>query len=137
MTHTRLAAVTMSLVLGLCTPAFAQLAKDAAIAKSEAILRNLQKDAAAVVVKDFNPKLAQAISAETLGAVWVQLTGKFGALKSVDERREGQLQGYQAVELMLSFEKEKLVQRTVFDGDGKIAGLAFQPAAMALLPAAK
>jgi hypothetical protein len=137
MTRIRLAALAMGLVLGLGSSAFAQLAKDAAIAKSEAILRNLQKDAAAAVVKEFNPKMAQAMSADTLGAVWVQLTSQFGALKSIDERRDGQLQGYQAVELMLTFEKEKLVQRTVFDADGKVAGLAFLRAALALLPAAK
>jgi hypothetical protein len=29
------------------------------------------------------------------------------------------------------------VQRSVFDGDGKIAGLVYQPVSMAVLPAAK
>lgn len=129
--------IAIGLVLSLSSPSHAQLGKDAAIGKSEAILRNLQKDAAAEVVKDFNPKMAQAMPADTLGAVWVKLTSQFGALKSIDERREGQLQGFQAVELMLSFEKEKLVQRTVFDGEGKIAGLGFLRAAMALLPPGK
>jgi hypothetical protein len=42
-----------------------------------------------------------------------------------------------AVELILSFEKERVVQRIVFDADGKIAGLAYNPANMAMLPAAK
>ncbi len=127
----------MALVLGLGSPTFAQLGKDAAIAKSEVILRNLQKDAIAEIVKEFNPKVAQAISADTLKAVWIKLTSQFGAVKSVDERREGQLQGFQAVELILSFEKEKLVLRTVFDGEGKVAGLSFQPASMARLSAGK
>jgi len=137
MKRIRLLTVALGLVLGLCSPTFAQMGKEVAIAKSEAILKNLQKDAIAEIVKEFNPKMAQAISAETLRAVWVKLTGQFGAVKSVDERREGQLQGFQAVELMLSFEKERLVQRTVFDGEGKVAGLSFQPASMALLPAGK
>ena len=42
-----------------------------------------------------------------LKAVGQALVAKFGAFKSIDERREGQMEGRQAVELFLSFEKEK------------------------------
>ncbi len=109
----------------------------ALIGKAEAVLKNLQDGRYADVVKEFNPVVEKAIPEERLRAVWEMLTAQFGAVKSIDERRSGELKGYRAVELILAFEKERVVQRVVFDGDGKIAGLAYQPASMAVLPAAK
>jgi hypothetical protein len=47
------------------------------------------------------------------------------------------MEGRQAVELILAFEKETIVQRLVFDGEGKIAGFVFRPKSMAVLPANK
>jgi hypothetical protein len=35
------------------------------------------------------------------------------------------------------FERKRVVQRVVFDADGKIAGLAYNPANMAVLPTTK
>ena len=127
----------LTLMLAFAVPVAAQLADAAAIAKAEAILKNLQDDKAADVFKEFDAKMAQAISEAQLGAVWQSMVGKFGAVKSIDERRVGLLKGMQAVELMLTFDSEKVVQRVVFTNDGRIAGLAFQPASMALLPAVK
>lgn len=109
----------------------------AMIGKAEAVLKNLQDGRYAEVVKEFNPVMEKAIPEEKLRAVWEMLTAQFGAVKSIDERRSGELKGYRAVELILSFERERVVQRVVFDSDGKIAGLAYQPASMAVLPAAK
>src|SRR5918994_2738811 len=127
----------LTFMLAFAVPLVAQLADAAAIAKAEAILKNLQDDKAADVFKEFDVKMAEAISEAQLGAVWQSMVGKFGAVKSIDERRVGLLKGMQAVELMLTFDNEKVGQRGVFTNDGGIAGLAFQPANMALLPAAK
>ena len=77
--------------------------------------------------------MEKAIPEERLRGVWEMLSAQFGAVKSIDERRSGELKGFRAVELILAFEKERVVQRVVFDGDGKIAGLAYQPASMAVL----
>jgi hypothetical protein len=107
------------------------------IEKAEAVLKNLQDGRFAEVVSQFNPVMTNAIPEEKLRGVWETMIAKFGAVKSIDERRTGEMKGYQAVELILTFEKERVVQRVVFDGDGQIAGLAFQPASMAQLPAAK
>ena len=127
----------LMLMLALAAPVAAQLTDAAATAKAEAILKNLQDDKAGDVFKEFDAKMAQAISAAQLQAVWQSMVGKFGAVKSIDERRVGLLKGMQSVELLLTFETENVVQRVVFTNDGQIAGLAFQPASMALLPAAK
>ena len=127
----------LTFMLAFAVPVDAQLADAAAIAKAEAILKNLQDDKAGDVFREFDAKMAQAISEAQLGAAWQSMVGKFGAVKSIDERRVGLLKGMQAVELMLTFDSEKVVQRVVFTNDGRIAGLAFQPASMALLPAVK
>jgi hypothetical protein len=109
----------------------------ALIGRAEALLKNLQAGRYADVVKEFDPKMVQAIPEERLRAVWEMLTAQFGAVKSIEERRSGELKGLQAVELILAFERERVVQRVVFGADGKIAGLAYNPANMAMLPAAR
>ena len=115
---------------------FAQ-SDSAAIGKAEAILKNLQDGKFAEIVAQFDPVMAKAIPEERLRSVWQSLTEQFGAVKSIDERRSGELKGYRAVELILTFERERVVQRMVLDGEGRIAGLAYQPASLAALPAAK
>lgn len=109
----------------------------ATIGKAEAVLKKLQDGRYGEVVKEFNPVMEKAIPEEKLRGVWEMLAAQFGAVKNIEERRSGELKGYRAVELILAFERERVVQRVVFDGDGKIAGLAYQPASMALLPSAK
>jgi hypothetical protein len=112
----------------------AQLSKEAAIAKAEAILKNLQDGKAAEVVKEFDARMAQEIPEAKLQAGWSNISGQLGAFKGIKERREGLIEGRQAVELILEFEKETAVQRAVFDKDGKISGLVFRPASAAVLP---
>jgi hypothetical protein len=81
--------------------------------------------------------MAKAVPEDRLRAVWDAMSVQFGAVKSIDERRTGELKGLRAAELILTFEQERVVQRVVFDNDGKVAGLVYQPAGMALLPPAK
>lgn len=125
-----------ALLLAFGSIVFAQ-SDSAAIGKAEAILKNLQDGRFAEIVAQFDPVMAKAIPEERLRSVWQSLTEQFGTVKSIDERRSGELKGYRAVELILTFEREQVVQRMVLDGEGRIAGLAYQPASMAALPAAK
>jgi hypothetical protein len=129
--------VAVVVVLGLSVPTFAQLAKDAAIAKAEAILENLQDGKTADVVKELDARLTKELPETKIQSGWSALVTKFGAFKGITERREGQMEGRQAVELFLSFEKETIVQRTVFDTEGKVAGLVFRPANLSVLPPKK
>ena len=132
----RLCGQVCALLLTVGGIVFAQ--QDAAgIAKAEALLKNLQDGKYSEIVKDFDPKMTQAIPEERLRAVWEMLTAQFGAVKSIDERRSGDLKGLRAVELILSFERERVVQRVIFGSDGKIAGLAYNPASMAVLQQGK
>ena len=115
----------------------AQFSSEAAIAKAEAIFKNLQEGRTSDVVKEFNAQMSAAVPEDKLKPMWPAFTAKFGAFKGIDERREGQVQGRQAVELFLAFEKEKVVQRVVFDGEGKVAGLVFRPLDGSVLPPKK
>jgi Protein of unknown function (DUF3887) len=127
----------VALVVGLAIPLFAQLSRDAAIAKAEAVLKNLQDGKTADIVKDFDARLTQDLPETKLKAAWPGLVAQFGAFKSIADRREGQMKDRQAVELILAFEKETIVQRAVFDNEGKVAGLVFRPLSSAVLPASK
>ena len=121
----------------LATPPAVQLSSEAAIAKAEAIFRSFQEGKTAEIVKEFDARLAADVPEEKLKPMWPAFTAKFGAFKGIDERREGQMEGRQAVELFLSFEKEKVLQRVVFDKDGKVAGLVFRPVSASVLPPKK
>ena len=137
MLKTRSIATLLVFAIGLSSSAFAQLAKDAAITKAEAVLKNLQAGKTADIVKEFDAKLTGALPEAKLAAVWSGLVSKFGAFKQIQERREGPFKDRQAVELILAFEKETIVNRFVFDNEGKVSGLVFQPLASAVLPPAK
>jgi hypothetical protein len=125
----------ISALVVVAAPIVAAQSDSATIGKAEAVLKNLQDGKYAEVVKEFNPVMVNAIPEEKLRGAWEMLTMQFGKVTGIDERRSGELKGLRAVELILSFERERVVQRIVFDGDGMIAGLAYQPASMALLPA--
>jgi hypothetical protein len=126
-----IAAAVVACAVGLASP---QLAKDAAIAKAEAILKNLQDGNAADIVKELDAKIAAELPESKLKPAWTGLVGKFGAFKGITERREGLVKDRQAVELFLAFEKETVVQRAVFDKDGKVSGLVFRPVSGSVLP---
>ena len=133
----RFGITTCVVVLVLGSGLVAQLDPATTIAKSEALLKNLQDGKFADVFREFNPVMAKAIPEEKLRAVWDAMNAQFGALKSIDERRSGELKGLRAAELILTFEMQRVVQRVVFDDDGKVAGLVYQPDSMAVLPPAK
>ena len=129
--------LVIGIFVAVATPASAQLSSEAAIAKAEAIFKSFQESRTADIVKEFDARMAAEVPEEKLKPMWPAFTAKFGAFKWIDERREGQMEGRQAVELFLSFEKEKVLQRVVFDKDGKVAGLVFRPVSASVLPPKK
>jgi hypothetical protein len=56
------------------TPLRAQLSKEAAIAKAEAILKNLQDGKTAEVIKEFDARMTQEIPEAKLQAGWANIT---------------------------------------------------------------
>ncbi len=122
------------IAISLSSPAFAQLPRDTAIAKAEAILKNLQDGKTADIVKEFDARMTKELPEARLTTAWSSLVSKFGAFKQIQERREGPFKDRQAVELILVFDTDTILSRVVFDKDGKVAGLVFQPLASAVLP---
>ena len=87
--------VTISVaVLVFSSGLVAQLDSAASISKAETILKNLQDGKFADVVREFNPMMANAIPEEKLRAVWQAMGAQFGAVKSIDERRSGELKDF-------------------------------------------
>ncbi len=130
------ASIVVAVILSL-SPHSTQLSRDVAIAKAETILQHLRDGKTADIVKEFDARMTQDLPEDRLKTAWPGVVQKFGAFKGVTERREGQVEGRQAVELILAFEKETIVQRVVFDKDGKVSGLVFRPLSLAALPASK
>lgn len=128
------AVLIAGLIAGGGAPALAQLTRDAAIAKAETILRHMQEGKTGDIIKEFDGRMKEGLPEIKLTGAWTTVVGQFGAFKSITERREGQVKGRQAVELILAFAKETVVLRTVFDGEGRVAGLIFQPLSLARLP---
>ena len=127
----------LALVVLVTASLQAQMPKEAAIAKAESMLKNLREGRTAEVVKEFDDRMAKELPEAKLKPVWAALVSQFGAFKSVVERREGRMQDRQAVELILAFEKQTIVHRTVFDAADRVAGLVFRPLDAAVLPATK
>jgi hypothetical protein len=130
-------ALTMTMVVGVFLPALEQMSREAAIAKTETILENLKAGNTSALVKELDDKMAQALPESKLQAAWPAVIGQFGTFKQIDERREGRYQGRQTVELILAFEKNTIVMRTVYDDAGKVGGLVFRPKDQAVLSPAK
>ena len=64
-------------------------------------------------------------------ALWDSLLASFGAFQEAGARRASSAEGYDVIELTLVFDRAKLIQRTVFDGGGRVAGLFFVPGEVA------
>ena len=127
--------VAVALCVCFSIPVAAQLRQDVAISRAEALLKNLQDGRTADIVKEFDERLTKELPEAKLKPVWQGLVSQFGAFKGIAERREGPMQDRQAVELILSFEKQTIVHRTVYDSAGRVAGLVFRPLDGAVLPA--
>jgi hypothetical protein len=132
-----LPALALAFTAGLFPPAPLQLDRNAAIAKAEKILEHLQNDRSADVVREFDARMTAELPAAKLEPAWRGVIAQFGPFKGIVERREGRVKDRQTVELFLAFEKDTIVQRAVFDGDGKLSGLVFRPVTASVLPPAK
>lgn len=76
-----------------------------------------------------NADMQKAMPPATLSEIWQGLEAEMGAFLSADKSgaQAGQTDGYGVVEMPLQYEKGTLIQRTVFDAQGQIAGLFFRP----------
>jgi murein DD-endopeptidase MepM/ murein hydrolase activator NlpD len=104
-------------------------------AQRDAVARALLTDFTAgrfdAAAKNFNDTLLAALPPAKLKEFAGQLAAQAGKFEKVREVQHGTEQGYRVVTLVSDYEKLRLDVRVAFDGDGKVAGLFFQPSGAA------
>ncbi len=122
------------------TPKFA-MAQDAAPAAPDAVaiatglLDHLDAHDYAAAEAVFGEKMAAAVPADKLQAVWESLPTQAGAARGRGEpalQREGDVQ---VVTVPLHYANVELIAKTVVGADGKVEGFVIQPAPAAAAPA--
>lgn len=105
--------------------------EDMLYAQSLALLEHIRQgeEDAALAMMD---EVMKAAMGGQIAAMWGQLAGLGGEFKQVNAHQILEEDGYRIVVLELGFEAVSLLQRTVFDAQGKVAGLFFSPGSLNL-----
>ena len=127
----------MCLLLCLCLAGGNALAEARLDPEREAVLldsagtllrfiRESDEEAALFMMDD----TMRAALAGQIGTMWTQLAALGGEFKGTGEAQLLSQDGFDVVLLELQFSNLTLIQRTVFDGQGKVAGLFFAPGSL-------
>lgn len=108
-------------------PAFAQQ-HEAAVATANAVLDRLDAGEFEAATTDFNAQMKAGLGADKLAAVQQQLDSA-GAVQSRGEPQVSQRDGFTLVVVRIQRALAALDATVAIDGDGKVAGLHFAPAA--------
>lgn len=100
-------------------------------AKTRALIEATSQGKLDVAVRDFGKDMRAALPPASLGAVWRQLEGKAGRLKTIHEVELHPASGAWASLATAELERESIVVKVVYDARNEIVGLFFEP-----LPAA-
>ncbi len=76
---------------------------------------------------DFSERMGDAVSAQRIADVWVQMAALLGSFEGMGEPVATGLGKHTVVDLPLSFEAGEGNGRVTFDADGKVAGLFIRP----------
>jgi dienelactone hydrolase len=112
--------------LALAAGASAQAADPAAIARQA--LDRMDAGDYAQVERSFGEKMAAAVPADKLKAVWESLPAQVGKATGRGEPAVSAQGGATLVRIPLHYEKAELVATFAIDGDGRITGFLVQPA---------
>ena len=91
------------------------------------VVQNLAAGEFQKVEAQFNQRVAAALPPGKLGDDWKSLLQQVGPFLSIVETRAINVQGLDSVKMVCKFQNVVLDAQVVFDPDGKIAGLNFQP----------
>ena len=123
----RRGALWIVLVAGLW--AAAQVAPDYA-ARGRATVAAMAAGKFAAVESGYSAKMAAALPAGRLADIWKQVQAQVGAYQEVEKASVVEAGGLHTAVLACRFAKATLNVVLAFDGDGRIAGLRFAPAAV-------
>lgn len=97
------------------------------VEKAKAFVGLLSEGKYAQAVEYFDATMTKVMPEDKLKATWETVLRQAGVFKSQDGTRTGKAAAYDIVFVKCLFEKSALDTRIVFDKEGKIAGLFFQP----------
>lgn len=89
----------------------------------------LENEDFAVAFERFDPAMKDAVPEAKLAETWLALKGQVGAFISQSAARVESVQGFEVALVRAEFEATPLDIKVVFDGERRVAGLFFQPAA--------
>src|SRR5271169_586047 len=82
----------------------------------------------------YDARMAQALPPGKLAGGWRDLNKQAGAFQAITSTETSQVQGLQVVKMQCKFENSLLDATVVFNSDGKLGGLSFQPHQAPLTP---
>ncbi len=134
---TVLKAIPLALALALLVPsaAVAQDPAPDATAIAVRLLDRLDAHDYAAAEAGFGPKMAAAVPADRLQAVWESLPAQAGAANGRGEPVVAEQDGVQLVTIPLHYANAELVANTAVAADGSIVGFLIQPATPPAAPA--
>lgn len=94
---------------------------------SEEILKNLDEGDFDNVRSDFNTKMKEVLSSESIKTVWDGLEAQIGEYQSKGEVITDTLQGYRVVYIICKFAQSPFKLKVVFDESNLVAGLFLIP----------
>ena len=127
--HRTLLSALLASSLALATGAHAQTADPAAIARRA--LDHMDAGDFVQVEQSFGEKMAAAVPADKLKAVWESLPAQVGNATGRGEAAVSTQGDARLVKVPLRYEKAELVATFAIDADGKIIGFVVQPAQVA------
>ena len=106
-----------------------------ALARARSVFAAIEAKDFARIEAQFDEKMKAALPPGRLEAAWNTLQAQAGALKSCSgEPRVRTMEGKRMVITPCDFERAKVDAQFAFDGEGRISGLAFRPAAAPPVP---
>jgi dienelactone hydrolase len=97
------------------------------VARAEALVDALAAGDAEKATTYFDATMLEALPPDQLSGIWNQLTAQVGPFQERLGTRTATQQGYDVVYVVTQFEAGPLDVKVVFDAEGQVAGLFFEP----------
>jgi uncharacterized protein len=97
--------------------------------KTARLVEALSKGQFDIADQAFDETMRAALSPEKLEAAWRSVEKSAGTFEAIDSIEVAERDAHKIALAKTKFERARLVVRVVYDGEGKIAGLFFQPLA--------
>ncbi len=123
----RLAAVGVLSLIGIATPTARAWAAEDWLVLGKTVATEITERHFDKVEARFDAKMAAALPAGKLGAIWDGLLAQTGPFRGITGARDEEYQGYRLVYVSCKFDKAALDAKLVFDHERHLAGLFFVP----------